>query len=152
LILDPRPALGAVYRALRPDGKFVGELGGEGNVASLIRILTPLLAYREIAFAERNPWHFPDPDSWTSDLMATGIRVSSVARFERSTALPRSLGDRIDTFGDGLLAGLNASARSEIKVDAKAAAAPIHRRRDGTWVLDYVRLRIVATEPSMSPR
>ena len=84
--------------------------------------------------------------------MATGFRVSSAARFERPTALPTSLGDWRDTFGDGLLAGLDASARSEIKADAEAAAAPIHRRRDGAWVLDYVRHSFVATKPPMSPR
>lgn len=150
-ILAPRPALGAVYRALRPGGRFVGEPGGEGNVASLIRILTPVLAARGIAFAERNPWRSPDPDSWTTDLQATGNRISSMERFARPTPLPTSLGDWIDTFGNGLLTGLDASARSEIKADAEAAAAPIHRRRDGTWVLDYVRLRFVAIKPAISP-
>jgi len=84
--------------------------------------------------------------------MATGFQVSSVERFRQPTPLPTSLGGWIDTFGDGLLAGLDASARSEIKADAEAVAAPIHRRRDGTRVLDYVRLRFVATKPSMSPR
>lgn len=54
-ILIPRPALGAVYRAPLPGGRFVGEICGEGNVASLIRILTPVLAARGIAFAARNP-------------------------------------------------------------------------------------------------
>ena len=103
-------------------------------------------------FTERNPWHFPDPDSWTTDLKATGFRVSSVERFERPTPLPTSLGDWIDTFGNGLLAGLDAHARSEIKAEAEAAAAPIHRTRDGTWILDYVRLRFVATKPATLPK
>lgn len=102
-------------------------------------------------FTERNPWHFPDPDSWTTDLKATGFQVSFVERFERPTPLPTSLGDWIDTFGNGVLAGLDASVRSEIKADAEAAAAPMLRRHDGTWFLDYVRLRFAATKPSMLP-
>ncbi len=137
-ILAPRPALSAVYRALRPGGRFVGELGGEGNVASLIRILTPLPAAPGIVFTKHDPKRFPDPDSSTTALKATGFRVSSVERFERPTPLPTSLGDWIDTFGNGLLAGLNASARSDIKTAAEAAAAPIQGTRDGTWVLKCV--------------
>ena len=49
--------------------------------------------------------------------------------------------------GDRVLAGRDAPVRSEIKADAEAAAAPMHRRRDGTWILDYVRLRFAATKP-----
>ena len=102
-----------------------------------------------IAFVERDPWYFPDPASWTTDLKATGFWGSSVERFERPTLLRRSLGHWINTFGNGLLAGLDASARSGIKADAKAAAAPIHRRRDGTGILDCVRLRFIAIKPAM---
>lgn len=146
-ILDPRPALAAVFQALRPGGRFVGEFGGEGNIASVIRILTPLLASKGIELAARNPWNFPSTDSWTADLEATGFQITSVERFERPTVLPSSFGDWIDTFGNVLLAGLDNAACSEIKAAAEAAAEQTLRQPDGTWVLDYVRLRFIAIKP-----
>ena len=73
-------------------------------------------------------------------------------RFERPTPLPTSLGDWIDAFGNGLLAGLDAHVRSEIKAEAEAAEAPTHRTPDGAWTLDYVRLRLVAIKPATLPK
>ena len=149
-ILAPRPALEAVFRALRPGGRFVGELGGEGNIASVMRILEPLLAARGIEFAARNPWNFPSAESWKAELEATGFEIEAVELFERPTPLPTSFGDWIDTFANVLLAGLDASARSELEQEAEAAGEQILRQPDGTWVLDYVRLRFIAIKPRTS--
>ena len=80
-----------------------------------------------------------------------GSRVSGDTRgtIRTTDSAPHlSLGDWTDTFGNGLPAGLDEAAQSEIKADAEAAAAPMLRRRDGTWILDYVRLRFVAIKPA----
>ena len=68
--------------------------------------------------------------------------------FEPPTPLPTSFGDWIDTFANGLLAGLDARAREGLKADAERAAAPLLRQADGSWVLDYVRLRFTAVKPT----
>ncbi len=150
-IPEPRRALAAVFRALRPNARFVGEMGGHGNIAAVIRVLTPLLADQGIEFVDRNPWNFPDCDSWSADLRSAGFTVTSADLFERPTPLPTSFGDWIDTFGGSLLAGLPPSVRAAIKSAAENAAEPELRRTDGTWVLDYVRLRFVAVKPEHGP-
>ena len=147
-IQEPLPALRAIHRALRPGARLVGELGGKGNIATVIRVLSPLLAVQGIDFSERNPWNFPDESQWSSDLHAAGFTVLAIDVFERPTPLPTTFGDWIDTFANGLLAGLDAGAREDLKVAAERAAAPLLRQADGTWVLDYVRLRFTAFKPA----
>ncbi len=38
---DPQAVIAGVARALRPGGRFVGEMGGHGNVAAIVTALLP---------------------------------------------------------------------------------------------------------------
>jgi hypothetical protein len=37
--------------------------------------------------------------------------------------------------------------RAAVKAEAEAAAAPVLRKPDGSWFVDYVRLRFAAVKP-----
>ena len=45
---DPQEVIAGVARALRPGGRFVGEMGGHGNVAAIVTALLAVLERRGI--------------------------------------------------------------------------------------------------------
>ncbi len=141
---DPDAAIAGVARALRPGGRFVGEMGGAGNVASVVAALTAALAKRGIDAAPRNPWYFPTPEDYAARLRRAGFRVTHMELFKRPTRLPGPLGDWLDTFAETFLAALPPAERNTVKNEVEAAAAPALRNAEGKWDVDYVRLRFAA--------
>jgi len=56
----PEACVASAFRALKPDGRFVGEFGGHGCVAAVVVALLAELELRGIAdAASRIPWYFP---------------------------------------------------------------------------------------------
>src|SRR5579875_671222 len=51
--------LAGVFRALKPGGRFVAEMGGHGNIAAIITALSAVLARRGVDAAALNPFYFP---------------------------------------------------------------------------------------------
>ncbi len=50
--------MAGVWRALKPGGRFVGECGGDGNTATIVRALDRALLRRGIDPQAVNPWYF----------------------------------------------------------------------------------------------
>jgi SAM-dependent methyltransferase len=143
----PDAVIAGVWRALRPGGRFVGEMGGAGNVAACVAALTSALARRGIDAARLSPWYFPTPEDYAGRLRAAGFAVRHIELFPRPTKLATGLADWLDTFGEAFLAAVPPAARAAVKAEAEAAAAPALRKPDGAWFADYVRLRFAAVKP-----
>jgi trans-aconitate methyltransferase len=56
---QPDKVVDGVWRALKPGGRFVGEMGGEGNVATIVAALETALRARGIDPKAFNPWFYP---------------------------------------------------------------------------------------------
>ncbi len=56
---EPDRVIAGVWRALRPGGRFVGELGGRGCVARIVAALRGALARQGIDESRIQPWYFP---------------------------------------------------------------------------------------------
>ena len=143
----PDAVIAGVWRALKPGGRFVGEMGGAGNVAGCIAALTAAVAKRGIDPAPLNPWYFPAPEDYAGKLRAAGFALRAIELFPRPTPLPTRLGDWFDTFGEAFLAAVPPAERAAVKAEAEALAAPALRKPDGSWFADYVRLRFAAVKP-----
>ena len=138
--------LEAVYRSLRPGGRFVAECGGHGCVNKIRTALVQALSRRGIDGEARVPWYFPTPGDYATRLEHAGFRVNSIALIPRPTPLPGDIIEYLETFAQSFLAGLSGQARDEYLQEVRAALKPELVNADGIWIADYVRLRFSATK------
>ncbi|MEO8481117.1 MAG: methyltransferase domain-containing protein [Acidobacteriota bacterium] len=142
---DIDAVLSGVYRALRAGGRFVGEFGGAGNIAIFLAATESVMSRRGLPFVQ--PWYFPTPAAFADALTRAGFRVDRTQHFARPTPLPAGITEWIGVFGGPLLAHIPAAERSRLAQEIEDVLTPTLRRDDGTWTMDYVRLRFQATKP-----
>jgi trans-aconitate 2-methyltransferase len=130
-----------VSRALKPAGRFVAELGGRGNIQSVVN------AIREVLGPVDLPWFFPAIGEYASLLESHALEVRRAELFDRPTRVEGDDGMEhwLAVFGGSLVAGMPDVRQKEIW---SALAQKLRPRcyRDGGWVLDYRRLRVVAVK------
>lgn len=141
---DPAAAIDGVWHCLRPGGRFVAEFGGHGNVAAVRTALHSALRHRGIDPLACDPWYFPSAEAYRKLLEARGFRVEEIAIIPRPTPLPGDFGGWLDTFADSFLASLEPEQRPKVRSEVVELAQPMLQADDGTWILDYVRLRFKA--------
>ena len=136
-----------VARSLKPGGRFVAEFGGARCVQTVRDALKDELTERGISGHAAPPWYFPSVPQYTRILEQAGLWVRTALWFERPTPLPgsRGLEDWLELFCLPLLRALGEQRGAVVQgVEDRCRAALF---RDGSWWLDYTRLRVVATKP-----
>jgi trans-aconitate methyltransferase len=149
---DADAVIAAVWRALKPGGRFVAEMGGRGNVAVIVSALESGLRSRGFDPSPYNPWYFPDAAEYTARLTAQGLAVDASTLFSRPTPLPGDIDAWLKTFAESFTNALPAGEHDAFISEVRAAAAPSLRDGDGKWTADYVRLRFRAFKPANSGR
>lgn len=146
---DATHAAAAVHGAIRPGGRFVAELGGEGNVATIAEALEASLRDHGHDPSGRRPWYFPSLPAYTAVLADAGFEVRYARLFDRPTPLDggeAGLRNWIAMFADDYLEGLAPADREAVIAAVEDRLRPV-LFEDGTWVADYRRLRVVAVRP-----
>jgi len=141
----PDAVIAGVRAALKTGGRFVGEMGGHGNVAAIGTALLAVLHRRGIDGLARLPWFFPTAEEYAGLLRRGGFAVREIAIIPRPTPLPTGMRGWIETFADPLIGDLPAAERIAAIEEAVALLSPSLRDRSGVWSADYVRLRFAAT-------
>lgn len=144
---QPERVLAGVWRALKPGGRFVGEFGGGGNVATICSALESALAERGIAAKAINPWFFPGEEDYCILLKRHGFEVITANVFPRPTPLPTDVLGWLKTFAQPFTAVLPEEQREGFLADVAERCRPVLCGNDGHWVADYVRLRFAAIKP-----
>jgi trans-aconitate methyltransferase len=143
----PEDVLVRVAAALRPNGRFVAELGGAHNTDRVSSALRAALERHGIPRQEQaRPWYFPSPAEYTTLLERHGFEVRALWHFERFTPLApgeHSLGDWLTLFASPFLASLASEERAAV-IDEVEAATRDALYVDGRWHVDYWRLRFRA--------
>ena len=141
-VLQKEQAARAILRALKPGGRFAGEMGGEGNLTKLREALDEELIIRGYAPpVEASNW-YASPEEFAAVYEAAGFREVDARLIERPTPIEHGVAAWVTTFRKGWLdrAGVPEGERSEIA----AAVAD----RVGSNIADYVRLRFIMRKPA----
>lgn len=138
---DQDAVLSGVADALRPGGRFVAEMGGIGNVGTVVEAARAELAER--GYGTDNPWYFPSVGEYTPRLEDHGFEVRRAVLFDRPTELEDGMTGWLEMFGDGLLGPVPDDELPEV-VEAIADRLRPALFEDGHWLADYRRLRFRA--------
>jgi SAM-dependent methyltransferase len=137
--------LAEVRRVLKPGGRFVAEMGGQGNIAAMRVAFTVALARHGFDGREDGVNYFSTPNIYGRKLEQHGFRVERIELIPRPTPLPQSgMAGWFTTFRRGVLDTLPEAARTDVINDTVALLEPVLRDEDGNWTADYVRLRFIA--------
>lgn len=144
----PADVIAGVWRALKPGGRFVGEMGGHGNVHHIMTALVAALDRRGLDGRAAVPWYFPTPAEYRGLLEPQGFRVRAIDLIPRPTPLPGDIVDWLDNFAENFTRQVPAAERAGFLSEVAAALRPHLCSADGDWSADYVRLRFAADKPA----
>jgi trans-aconitate methyltransferase len=144
---EAEKVIAGVKRALKPKGRFVGEFGGHGNIQSILDALQIALKERGINLADVNPWYFPTVEEYKGLLEQAGFRVDTIELIPRPTPLPTDILGWLEVFANGFTNRLPESDQSAFLQRLMTLLAPTLQKEDGSWYVDYVRLRFAAYLP-----
>jgi len=142
-IPEQDPVLSSIADLLRSGGQFVAELGGKGNVETIVSATESELTKR--GYEGTNPWYFPSISEYTTRLEEHEFEVRYAALFDRPTELEGADGLRnwLSMFGDSLLTGVPNDELNSV-LSAIEFRLEDTLREDQTWYADYRRLRFNA--------
>lgn len=142
---DRQPLLAAsLARNLKPGGQLVCEFGGYGCAERVHSALERAFATRGLAYPR--VFYFPTIAQHAPILEAAGLRVTYAVLFDRPT--PQQGEDGLERwirmFVKAPFEGIAPDVQDAIIGEAVASLRETLRREDGTWYVDYVRIRIKA--------
>jgi glycine cleavage system H protein len=140
-VLQKEQAARAIFRALKPGGRFGGEMGGEGNLAKLREALdTELVIRGYVPPVEASNW-YPSPEEFAAVYESAGFREIDARLIERPTPIEHGVAAWVTTFRRGWL------DRAEVPEDERAEVGAAVADRIGSNIADYVRLRFIIRKP-----
>ena len=133
-----------VYRALRPSGRFIVEMGGDGNIETIRQALSNRLAEQGIDFRSHNPWIFPSANEQRARLEAAGFTVQKCVLRTRPTLLPTDVEGWFKAFGNAILPDFHPKRLTQLINQLVEDCRPNMCDHSGCWTVDYVRLNWIA--------
>jgi trans-aconitate methyltransferase len=141
---DPDAVIAGVARALKPGGRFAGEMGGHGCVAAIAVALIAVLERRGVDGKTASPWYFPTVADYRVRLERGGFTVEYIELIPRPTPLPTGMAGWLETFAAPVLGRLPVNDRAGALEEAIAMLRPVLCDEAERWTADYMRLRFLA--------
>jgi SAM-dependent methyltransferase len=149
-VLAKEQAAGAIFGALKPGGRFVGEMGGCGNIAILRGGIRAELQERGYPVPAEDPQWYASPDAFRAVYSGAGFTNIEAELIPRPTPLRTGVAAWVKTFRAGWLDAANVpdAERDEVASAIECRLAPQLQQPDGSWSADYVRLRFTMRKPA----
>ena len=141
-VLDKERAARAIWFALKPGGRFAGEMGGAGNLAHLRKALDDVLVERGYGPPTYAANWYPTPEEFTAVYEQVGFKDVDARLVDRPTDLEHGVAAWVLTFRAGWL------DRAGVPQDERQAIADAVAERVGSNTADYVRLRFIMRKPN----
>jgi len=141
-VLEKQQAARAIFRALKPGGRFAGEMGGEGNLKALRDALDEELIIRGyFPPIEAANW-YASPHEFAEIYEAAGFEQIDARLIERPTPIEHGVDQWVTTFRRGWL------DRARVPEEERAEIGAAVADRVASNVADYVRLRFIMRKPA----
>lgn len=149
-MLDPDAVASGVFSVLRPGGRFVGEMGGAGNIATLRGGIRDELLARGYPVPAEDPQWYPEVDEFRRLYSCAGFVDIQAQLIPRATPLATGVAAWVKTFRSGWLevAQVPSDAREDVAAAIETRLTAQLRLPDGSWFADYVRLRFTMRKPA----
>ena len=145
-ILDKDKVVQGVYQALKPNGHFVGELGGKGNINSVITVMSAVFQDFPHWGKFRNPWYFPSVAEYAKVLDRVGFEINYLELIPRPTTLNTGIRGWLKVFAKGITSNLKSEEQEIFINEVEKRLQPIIFSEKDGWIADYIRLRFKATK------
>ncbi|MGI8705763.1 MAG: class I SAM-dependent methyltransferase [Sphingomicrobium sp.] len=140
-MLDRDAVAAAIFRALKPGGRFAGEMGGEGNLAKLREALDSELVIRGYSPPGESSNWYASAEEFADVYEDAGFDEIDARLIDRPTQLEHGIAAWVTTFRRGWLERAGVPEDERFKIGAAVA------ERFGSDVADYVRLRFIMRKP-----
>lgn len=135
--------IAGVRRALKPQGRFVAEFGGHGNVAAIVTAMRATAMRHGANMALAGPWFFPSPAVYREMLEAQGFAVKRIGLFPRPTPLKSGMKAWLGIFRKPFFDSFGPDSDGVLQ-EVEDLLRPVLCDAKGNWTADYVRLRVEA--------
>lgn len=143
-IRPPEPAVGAIARALKPDGRLVVDVAGLGNLAAILvamrAVSDELGGDPDLAF----PFYAPTVLEFSGLLEGSGFEIVRSQTSPRFTALPSELWNWIGSIFRPFFTQFDEPTNQRARTRVLELLAPVLRDASGAWHIDHVRVRVIA--------
>lgn len=144
-IPDAAAPVRTVRSALRPIGRFVAELGGTGNVQTIVDAIVAAPDDAGYDVSEHDPWYFPSVGEYATLLEDHDLEVTYATIFDRPIRLEGEEGLRnwLSMFAESFFEPVPEREREAVVRDVVDRLRP-DLYGNGEWIADYRRLRVIA--------
>ena len=142
-VKESKDAVTNIYDSLKPNGRFVAEFGGEGNVKTVVDAMEKVFKHHPEFGKFENPWYFPSDMEYKTLLESCGFRVEYIELIPRPTPVD-DIVNWLDLFANGIVSHLSAEEITIFQEEVRLHVSEKLYDNNSGWHLDYVRLRVKA--------